>query len=85
MPLGFIEATFLGTVLEGVFFGNLYYKYDDVSSLNFFHIYLGLYCIIFVLYNRVHLSKKSDHRNILIYPISTLFLLCTTSFALDFT
>ena len=85
MPLGFIEATFLGTVLEGVFYGNLYYKYDDHASVPEHLSPLGLYCVVFVLYIRVHLSKKSDHRNFLIYPISTLFLLCTTFFALDFT
>ena len=45
----------------------------------------GLYCIIFVLYIRIHRSKKSEDRNILIYPISLLFVLCTVYFALDVT
>ena len=81
MPLGLIEATFLGTVLEGVLYGNLYYiyMYDALTSS------LGLYFIIFVLYIWVHTSKKCDDRNILIYPISTLFALCTAFFAIDFT
>ena len=28
MPLGLIEAGFLGTVFEGLFYGNLCYEYD---------------------------------------------------------
>jgi len=65
MPLRLIQASFIGTVLEGLFY--------------------GLYCIIFVLYIWVHTSKKSDDRNLLIYPISLLFVLCSAFFALDFT
>jgi hypothetical protein len=34
MPLTAIEADFIGTILEGVFYGNLYYIYD-VSILQF--------------------------------------------------
>ena len=83
MPLNAIEASFIGTILEGVFYGNLYYIYDvpilqSISSL-------GLYCIIFVLYCWVRASKKCDDKNILIYPITSLFVLCTAFFALDFT
>jgi hypothetical protein len=63
--LNLIQATFLGTVLEGVFY--------------------GIYCIVFVLYIRVHTSKKCVNKNLLIYPISTLFILCTAFFACDFT
>jgi hypothetical protein len=48
-------------------------------------ISLGLYCIIFILYFRVHTSKKCKDKNILIYPISLLFVLCTVFFAIDFT
>jgi hypothetical protein len=83
MPLALIEADFVGIVVEGVFYGNLYYKYD-VPMAQFISS-LGLYCIIFVLYLRVHASKNCDDRSILIYPISSLFVLCTTFFALDFT
>ena len=36
MPLGLIEADFLGTVLDGLFYGNLYYKYDVPVPLNYF-------------------------------------------------
>ena len=83
MSFGLIEANFLGTVFEGIFYGNLLYKYDVpvpqvISSL-------GLYCIIFVLYLWVHTSKKCDDRSILVYPISSLFVLCTVFFVLDFT
>lgn len=42
----------------------------------------GLYCIIFVLYIRAHTSKKS--RNLLVYPLSLLFALCTVYFIVDF-
>jgi Serpentine type 7TM GPCR chemoreceptor Srz len=83
MPLNVIEASFIGTVLEGVFYGKPYYIYD-VPMLQFISS-LGLYCIVFVLYIRVHKSKKCDDKNILIYPITSLFVLCTASFVLDFT
>ena len=83
MSLNIIEASFIGTVLEGVFYGKLYYIYD-VPCFQFIAS-LGLYCIIFVLYCRVHASKKCDDKNILIYPITLLFVLCTVFFALDFT
>ena len=83
MPFGLIEASFLGIVLEGVFYGNLlFYTYDVPLSPNLFYL-IGLYCIIFVLYLRLQTSKKSDDRNILIYPISSLFVLCTTLFGLN--
>ena len=85
MPLSIIEASFLGTVLEGVFYGNLYYIYMYDVPMPQCISSLGLYCIVFVLYIRVHSSKKCDDRNILIYPISLLFALCTAFFALDFT
>ena len=84
MPLNFIEAGFIGTVLEGIFYGNVNYDIYRFSILQFISS-LGLYCIIFVLYFRVHASKKCDGRNILVYPITSLFLLCSTFFALDYT
>ncbi|KAF8808532.1 hypothetical protein BYT27DRAFT_7210776 [Phlegmacium glaucopus] len=59
-----LEATFIGTVLEGLAY--------------------GLYCVIFILYIQVHTRKKSVDRNLLIYPLSILFVLCTVFFALDF-
>ena len=80
MPFGLIEASFLGIVLEGVFYGNLLFYTYDVPI--YFYL-IGLYCIIFVLYLRVQASKRSDDRNILIYPISSLFVLCTTLFGLS--
>ena len=83
MPLNFIEASFIGTVLEGIFYGNLNYIYRFLM-LQFISS-LGLYCIIFLLYFRVHALKKCDGRNILVYPITSLFLLCSTFFALDYT
>ena len=83
MPLGYNEAAFIGIVLEGVFYGNLYFIYD--VPMPQFISSIGLYCIMFVLYLRVHTSKKYDDRNVLIYPISSLFVLCTTFFVLDFT
>ena len=46
---------------------------------------IGLYCIVFILYFRVHASKKCEDKNVLIYPITALFVLCTVFFALDFT
>ena len=81
MPLTLIGASFIGTVLEGLFYGNLYYGVLPMLQLI---SSLGLYCIIFVLYFRVHASKKCDDKNILIYPITMLFLLCTAFFAIDF-
>ena len=83
MPLGFIEANFLGTVFEGVFYGNLYYICD--IPMTQFMSSLGLYCIIFFLYLHVHTSKRCDERSLLVYPISSLFVLCTAFFALDLT
>ena len=83
MPLTFIQSNFLGTVFEGVFYGNLYYIYD--VSIPQFISSLGLYCVIFFLYFQVHKSKKCDDRSLLIYPISSLFLLCTAYFAIDLT
>ncbi|KAF8806051.1 hypothetical protein BYT27DRAFT_7141559 [Phlegmacium glaucopus] len=59
-----LEATFIGTVLEGLTY--------------------GLYCVMFVLYIQVHTRKKRVDRDLLIYPLSTLFILCTAFFALDF-
>ena len=88
MPLGFIEANFLGIVLEGLFYGNLYYIYDvsPISDSDFeFISSLGLYCIIFILYLKVQTSKKCNDRSLLIYPISSLFVLCTAFFAVDLT
>lgn len=81
MSLGYIEASFLGTVIEGVFYGNLY----SSTMMSQFISSLGLYCIVFILYLRVHTSKRSDERSILVYPISSLFLLCSTFFAVDLT
>jgi hypothetical protein len=83
MPLNLIEASFIGTVIESVFYGKLYYIYD-VPMLQFISS-LGLYCIVFFLYFRVHTSKKCDDKSILIYRITSLFVLCTAFFALDFT
>src|SRR5882757_3872798 len=48
-------------------------------------ISIGLYCILFVLYIRVHISKQCVDRNVLVYPISMLFVLSTVFFSLDFT
>ena len=59
----------------------LYYVVPSSCSSCF----IGLYCIVFVLYIRVHTSKKCTNRNLLIYPISSLFVLCTAFFMLDFT
>ncbi|KAF8808531.1 hypothetical protein BYT27DRAFT_7241660 [Phlegmacium glaucopus] len=59
-----LEATFIGTVLEGLAY--------------------GLYCVIFVLYIQGHRRKKSADKNLLIYPLSMLFVLSTAFFALDF-
>jgi hypothetical protein len=65
MTLTNLDAAFIGTVFEGVFY--------------------GLYCIVFILYIRLHTSKKRDERNNLIYPLSSLFVLCPAYFLLDFT
>ncbi|KAF8808529.1 hypothetical protein BYT27DRAFT_7337756 [Phlegmacium glaucopus] len=59
-----LEATFIGTVLEGLTY--------------------GLYCVLFVLYIQVHTRRKRVDRTLLIYPLSTLFVLCTAFFVLDF-
>jgi len=56
------EAAFLGTVLEGVFY--------------------GVYCVVFTLFLRI---QKTGAKNMVIYPISALFILCTAFFPLDFT
>ena len=82
MPLSFAEANFIGTVLEGVFYGNRLYLWCLMPQ---FISSLGLYCVIFILYLRIHTSKKCADRSPLIYPISSLFILCTTFFVLDFT
>ena len=83
MPLSFLEATFIGTVLEGVFYGNICHSNYDVPISQFISS-IGLYCIIFILYIRIHTSKQCADRNLLIYPISSLFVLCSAYFALDF-
>ncbi|KAF8812068.1 hypothetical protein BYT27DRAFT_7183234 [Phlegmacium glaucopus] len=59
-----LEATFIGTVLEGLTY--------------------GLYCVLFVLYIQVHTRRKRVDRTLLIYPLSTLFVLSTAFFVLDF-
>lgn len=82
MSFSVIEAIFVGTVLEGLFYGNLYYEYDVPVSQ--FISSLGLYCIVFILYLRVQ-AAKCDDRSILFYPISSLLVLCTAFFGLDFT
>ena len=85
MPLNTIEASFIGTVLEGVCYGKLCYTISIYGACLQFISSLGLYCIVFILYIRVQASKRCEDKNILIYPITTLFVLCTIFFALDFT
>lgn len=82
--LNALDASFIGTVLEGVCYGKKPIFYYRVALSELIQS-VGLYCVVFILYIRIHLSKKSVNRTFLIYPLSTLFVLCTTFFAIDFT
>ena len=87
MPLSFPGATFIGIVLEGIFYGNTCARhtyYTTRISQVYFIPQIGLYCIIYILYIRIDTSKQRADRNFLIYPISSLFFLCSVFFALDF-
>jgi len=44
---------------------------------------LGLYCVAFAVYARIRGKKKGGGTNIVIYPLSLLFILCTIFCAVD--
>lgn len=85
MALSVLEASFIGTVFEGIIYGKYYFH--DITNLptNPLISSVGLYCVVFILYIRIHTRKEIFDRNLLVYPLSALFVLCTVFFALDFT
>ena len=83
--LTYDDMTFIGIVLEGFCYGEIFCSSVIIGMINY--SCPGLYSAVFIVYMQYHASKKLgiDKRNIFVYALCILYMLSTATIVLDVT
>ena len=83
--LTYDEMTFIGIVLEGFCYGEIFCSTVIIGMINY--PFPGFYSAVFVIHMQYHVSKELGikKRNILVYALCILYMLSTAAIVLDVT
>jgi len=87
VPYYWTQALFIPVFVEGYFYGEIFISLYKPSPCRHYYLCPGLYTAVFVLYFKYQASQQGirvgKSNNILLYSLCILYVLSTTTFAVD--